>query len=313
MEGMAVGVTIRPVNEDFVAEVCDVDLASLTPGNLEEIKQALWTYAVLIFPDQKLSQDEHVSFAKNFGPMDHSVVKNAVADQKLRLREDITDVSNLDANGKILEKSSRLRGLHLGNRLWHTDSSFKYVPAFVSLLYAREIPPVGGQTAFADLRAAYDTLPETQKAHLDGLVAEHSLVYSRERTGYADWEEGERLAVGAVPHVMIRQMPQTGRKNLFVASHAGYIVGMDDAGAKALVDEMLAHATQPQFTYVHRWRVGDLVMWDNRCTLHRGVPFDDLRFRRDMQRATVLDIANSCEQEGIDPPTVHLRLPVAAA
>lgn len=305
-------ITICPVNDDFVAEVCDVDLASLNPDSVEEIKQAFWKHAVLVFPDQKLNQEEHVAFAKNFGPMDHSVIKKAVSDQKLRVREDIADVSNLGANDEVLEESNRLRRLQLGNRLWHTDSSFKQVPALASLLYAREIPPVGGQTAFADLRAAYDALSELQKARINGLIAEHSLVYSRERMGYTDWEEGERQAVNAVPQTMVRTVPQTGRKNLFVASHAGYILGMDDGEARALIDEMLEHASRPQFTYTHRWRVHDLVMWDNRCTLHRGLPFDDLRFRRDVQRATVLDVANSCEQEGITVPDIQLRPMVAA-
>lgn len=303
----APSITICPVNDDFVAEIGDVDLANPTAEQVEAIKQAFWQYAVLVFPDQNLTQDEHVAFAKHFGPMDHSVIKKAVADQKLRVREDIADVSNLSASNDILAESNRLRRLQLGNRLWHTDSSFKYVPALTSMLYAREIPPVGGQTAFADLRAAYDALDQATKARLEGLVAEHSLVYSRERMGYTDWEEGERQAVSAVPQTMVRTVPQTGRKNLYVASHAGHIAGMDDREARALIDQMLAHATQRQFTHVHRWRVGDLVMWDNRCTLHRGLPFDDLRYRRDVQRATVLDVANSCEQEGITPPEVHLR------
>ncbi len=305
-------ITVWPVGEEFVAEICDVDLASPSPENVEEIKQAFWKYAVLVFPGQDLTQDQHVAFAKNFGPMDHTVIKHAVADEKLRVREDIADVSNLGADDKVLEEGNRLRRLQLGNRLWHTDSSFKYVPALASLLYAREIPPVGGQTAFADLRAAYDVLPDERKDNLATLIAEHSLVYSRERLGYTDWEDGERRAVGAVPQTMVRTVPQTGRKNLYVASHAGYIVGMDEADAKSLIDEMLAHATQPQFTYTHRWRVGDLVMWDNRCTLHRGLPFDDLRFRRDVQRATTMDIANSCEQEGVTVPDIGLRAPVAA-
>ena len=300
-------ITICPVNDDFAAELYDVDLANLTPGQLEEIKSAFWKYAVLIFPEQKLEQEEHVTFALNFGPKDLSVIKQAVSDEKLRVREDIADVSNLSADGKILAENNRLRRLQLGNRLWHTDSSFKIVPALASLLYAREIPPVGGQTAFADLRAAYDALPEETKQRIDGLVAEHSLVYSRERLGYTDWKEGERKAVDAVPQTLVRTVPQTGRKNLFIASHAGYIVGMPDDAARALIDELLAFASQRQFTYIHRWRVGDLVMWDNRCTLHRGMPFDDLRFRRDVQRATVLDIANSCEQEGIPLPHVTLR------
>ena len=300
-------ITISPVHNDFVAEIGDVDLANLSAGQMDEIKEAFWQYGVLVFPDQKLSQEEHVAFAKNFGPMDVSVLKKAVADQKLRIRDDIADVSNLGSDNQIMAESNRLRRMQLGNRLWHTDSSFKYVPALASLLYAREIPPVGGQTAFADLRAAYDALDDAKKEQLDGLVAEHSLVYSRERMGYTDWEEGERQAVSAVPQAMVRTVPQTGRKNLFIASHAGHIAGMEDKEARALIDEMLDHATQRQFTHTHRWRVGDVVMWDTRCCLHRGLPFDDLRYRRDMQRATVLDVANSCEQEGITPPEVVLR------
>ncbi len=303
----APSITICPVNDDFVAEIGDVDLANPAAEQVDAIKQAFWQYAVLVFPDQNLTQEEHIAFAKHFGPMDKSVLKKAISDHKLRIREDIADVSNLGPDNGILAESNRLRRLQLGNRLWHTDSSFKYVPALTSMLYAREIPPVGGQTAFADLRAAYDALDQATKARLEGLVAEHSLVYSRERMGYTDWEEGERQAVSAVPQTMVRTVPQTGRKNLFVASHAGHIAGMDDREARALIDQMLAHATQRQFTHVHRWRVGDLVMWDNRCTLHRGLPFDDLRYRRDVQRATVLDVANSCEQEGITPPEVHLR------
>ncbi|MCA8928016.1 MAG: TauD/TfdA family dioxygenase [Alphaproteobacteria bacterium] len=300
-------ITVSPVHDDFVAEIYDVDLADPAPGQIDEIKAAFWRYAVLVFPGQTLSQDQHVAFAGEFGPMDHTVIKKAVSDQKLRIREDIADVSNLSADNRILEESNRLRRLQLGNRLWHTDSSFKYVPALASLLYAREIPPVGGQTAFADLRAAYDALDDAKRTRLSGLVAEHSLVYSRERLGYTDWQEGERQAVDAVPQAMVRTVPETGRKNLFVASHAGHIVGMDDAEAKPLIDWVLDFATQRQFTHVHRWRVGDLVIWDNRCTLHRGLPFDDLRFRRDVQRATVQDRANSCEQEGLTVPDVHLR------
>ena len=300
-------ITICPVHDDFAAEIYDVDLGDLSPEDLEEIKQAFWKYAVLVFPEQKLEQEQHVNFALNFGPKDLSVIKQAVSDEKLRVREDIADVSNLSADGKILEESNRLRRLQLGNRLWHTDSSFKYVPALASLLYAREIPPIGGQTAFADLRAAYDALSDEMKQRIEGLVAEHSLVYSRERLGYTDWTESERKAVNAVPQTLVRTVPQTGRKNLFVASHAGYIVGMPDDEARALIDELLAFASDRRFQYIHRWRVNDLVMWDNRCTLHRGMPFDDLRFRRDVQRATVLDIANSCEQEGVPVPAVTLR------
>jgi alpha-ketoglutarate-dependent 2,4-dichlorophenoxyacetate dioxygenase len=305
--------SIYPMNEDFVAEVYDVDLANLDADTLEEVKQAFWKYAILIFPEQKLQQQQHVDFARNFGPMDETVLKTAMSDHKLRIREDISDVSNLAADNKIWAGDDRLRQLQMGNRIWHTDSSFKYIPALASLLYAVEVPPVGGQTAFADLRAAYDALDEDMKVKLSTLVAEHSLVYSRQRLGYTEWKEHERQGVNAVPQTLVRTVPQTGRKNLYVASHAGHIVGMDDAEAKPLIDQLVEHATQRQFVHIHRWRQGDVVMWDNRCALHKGLPFDDLRFRRDMQRATVQDIANSCEQEGVPVPDVNLREPAVAA
>ena len=237
--------------------------------------------------------------------MDKTILKAAVSDAKLRVPEEIADVSNLDEENKVWDKDSRLRGLQLGNRLWHTDSSFKHVPALCSMLYALEIPPIGGQTEFADLRAAYDALSDEMKTRLHGLIAEHSLIYSRARMGYTDWDEEERKAVAPVPQVLVRTIPQTGRKNLYVASHAGHVLGMDDSRAEALINDLLEHATQRQFTHTHRWRVHDLVMWDNRCALHRGLAFDDLRFRRDMQRATVLDVANTCEQEGLPVPAIE--------
>jgi alpha-ketoglutarate-dependent 2,4-dichlorophenoxyacetate dioxygenase len=299
-------ITICPVTEHFVAEVYDVDLsAPLDRDVLEDIKLAFWNYAVLVFPEQNLTQDQHVAFARHFGPMDKTILKAAVSDKALRVPEEIADVSNLEGDNKVWDKNSRLRGLQLGNRLWHTDSSFKFVPALVSMLYALEVPPIGGQTEFADLRAAYDALDESTKLRIEGLIAEHSLMYSRERMGYTDWTEEERRAVAPVPQMMVRTIAQTGRKNLFVASHAGYVVGMDEVAGRQLIDELLAHASQRQFVHTHRWRQHDLVLWDNRCALHRGLPFDDLRFRRDMQRATVLDVANTCEQAGVPVPVIE--------
>lgn len=299
-------IAVNPVSDDFAAEIYDVDLsAPLAPDDLEAVKAAFWRYGVLVFPDQSLSQEQHVAFARNFGEMDKTVLKAAVSDKKLRVPEEIADVSNLNDKNAIWERDSRLRQLQLGNRLWHTDSSFKYVPALCSMLYALEIPPVGGQTEFADLRAAYDALSPQMQARLEGLVAEHSLIYSRARMGYAEWTEEEKRAVAPVPQVMLRTHPETGRRNIYVASHAGRVVGMAEAEGRALIDELLEHATQRQFVYHHRWRRHDLVIWDNRCCLHRGLPFDDLRFRRDMQRATVLDAGNTCEQEGLPVPQVQ--------
>ena len=298
--------TVHPVTTQFAAEIYDVDLAKPMDGQtIEAIKSAFWTYGVLVFPEQNLSHEQHIAFAKHFGPMDKSVLTTAVSDRKLRITEDIADVSNLDEHNKVWDKDSRLRGLQLGNRLWHTDSSFKFVPALSSILYAKEIPPVGGQTEFADLRAAYDALSDEMKVRLNGLVAEHSLIFSRRRMGYEEWTQDERKAAAPVPQVVVRTIPQTGRKNLFVASHAGRIQGMDEAEGQALIEELVEHATQRKFVYSHRWRLHDVVMWDNRRALHRGLPFDDLRFRRDMQRATALDVANTCEQEGIPVPSIE--------
>ena len=192
--------------------------------------------------------------------------------------------------------------IQLGNRLWHTDSSFKHLPARASLLYARQIPPIGGHTEFADMRAAYDALPEELKARLKGLIAEHSLANSRLRTGFTNFTDAERAGLPPVPQLIVRTLPETNRKTLYIASHAGRIFGLPDADGRALIDQLIEHATQRRFVYIHRWRVGDLVMWDDRCTMHRGAEFDDLRWTRDMQRATVSDIANSCEQESVAVP-----------
>jgi alpha-ketoglutarate-dependent 2,4-dichlorophenoxyacetate dioxygenase len=218
---------------------------------------------------------------------------------KLRLRPELADVSNLNSRNEIWREQGRLRMIAAGNRLWHTDSSFKYLPARASLLYAREIPPVGGRTEFADLRAAYEALPESTRRQLEELVAEHSLMYSRQRTGFTDFSEEERANLRPVPQMMVRTLPESRRQTLYLASHIGRIRGMPDEQARALVDELIAHATQPRFVYNHRWRQHDLVMWDDRCTMHRGGDYDDLRWVRDLHRATVSDIANTCEQAGV--------------
>jgi alpha-ketoglutarate-dependent 2,4-dichlorophenoxyacetate dioxygenase len=292
-------VTVSPLTEGFAAEIGDIDLARpLDAEDLTTVKQAFWDYAVLVFPGQELSQQQHVDFAKYFGPLETTIAalnKNA----KLRLRSDLSDISNLNSRNEIWGEKSRTRLFQLGNRLWHTDSSFKHVPARASLLYALSIPPVGGHTEFADLRAAYDALPPEMRQRLVGLVAEHSLAYSRARTGFSNFTEAERENLPPVPQVMVRTVPESGRKSLYIASHAGRIIGMPDDEGRALIDQLLAHATQRQFVYTHRWRVHDLVMWDDRCTMHRGTDFDDLRWTRDMQRATVSDEINSCEREAV--------------
>lgn len=295
--------TISPVTPNFVAEIGDVDLSQpLTATEIDEIKQAFWRYAVLIFPSQELTEQQHLAFARHIGPLEtnlFTVNKNA----KFRVTPDLIDVSNITLSNEIWKAESRMRQFNMGNRLWHTDSSFKYLPARASLLYALVIPPIGGHTEFADLRAAYDALSADMKRRLDGLVAEHSLAYSRAKTGFADFTEAEQTTLPPVPQVVARTIPENGRKSLYIASHAGRIQGMPEEEGRTLIDELLAHATQRQFVYTHRWRVHDLVMWDNRCTMHHGADFDDLRWRREMHRATVSDIANTCEQENLAPVT----------
>jgi alpha-ketoglutarate-dependent 2,4-dichlorophenoxyacetate dioxygenase len=294
--------TVYPVTPSFAAEVGDVDLAQpLAAADLDAIKNAFWKYSVLIFPDQDLTPDQHLAFAEKFGPVEVDRVLDPNV-TKHRLGAAFADISNLAADGRIWAQDSRERMYKAGNRLWHTDSSFKYRPGLCSLLYSRTIAPIGGHTEFADQRAAYDALPETKKKQLEGLVAEHSIATSRRRSGFTHFTEDENKRLPPVPQLLVRTIPESGRKSLYVASHAGRIFEMPETQGRALIDELIEHTTQRQFVYTHRWRTKELVMWDNRCTMHRGTDFDDLRWVRDMHRATVSDVANTCEQAGVAIP-----------
>jgi alpha-ketoglutarate-dependent 2,4-dichlorophenoxyacetate dioxygenase len=284
-------VSIFTVTPSFVAEIGDLDVSRpLADEDLKAVRDAFASYAVLIFPAQDLTVDQHLTFAANFGPLERTV-EIALGRAKLRIgREEIADVANLSSDGKIWREDTRRRHLSMmGNRLWHTDSSFKAPSGYASLLYACSIPPVGGHTMFADLRAAYDALPESTKLRVRGLMAEHSVLYSRKRIGFTEFTDTEKRAFTPVLRPLVRTIPESGRETLYIASHIGRIQGLPDMETEDLLKELTAHATQPQFVYTHRWRVGDLVMWDNRCTMHRGTEFDDLRWPRDMQRATTSD------------------------
>ena len=293
-------VEIWPVTESFAAEVGDADLSKpLSAEDWRTIEDAFHEYAVLIFPGQRLTQRQHVDFAGRFGPIDPSMITD-LDGVKPRVLTDIADVSNLLPDGSLWSEDSRLRGFQMGNQLWHTDSSFKEVPAKASLLYMQSIPPVGGLTEFADMRAAWDALPDDLKAQAEGRIARHAIAYSRARQGF-EMSEAENTSMPAVPQAMVRRHGYSGRTGLYLASHAGRIDGMADDEAAALLQRLMDHATQRQFVYTHRWRTDDLVMWDNRCTMHRGLAYDDLRWPRDAQRATVLDAAPTWEQEGLTP------------
>jgi alpha-ketoglutarate-dependent 2,4-dichlorophenoxyacetate dioxygenase len=222
---------------------------------------------------------------------------NTYADEvkKYRIDTRIADVSNLGDENEILAANSRKRMSGLANRLWHTDSIFRQLPALTSLLYGRSIAPVGGRTEFADMRAAYDALPASTKTKIEKMIVEHSIFHSRAKLGFTDFTEKELASLPPAKQVMVRTIPETGRRNLYLASHAMRVIGMSDEESEKLFQELTAHATQPQFVLSHRWRVNDLVMWDNRCTMHRGTDFDDARWKRDVQRATVSDIGNTVE------------------
>ena len=295
-------ITVSPMTPTLAAEIGDVDLTQpLAGADFAEIQQAFWQYSVLIFPGQDLTLDQHLAFAKYFG----RVETDRTLDPKTtpsRFSGAFADISNLAADGKIWGENSRQRMYKAGNKLWHTDSSFKFLPSLCSLLYSRSIAPVGGHTEFADQRAAYDALPDATKAKLRGLIAEHWIATSRRRSGFAEFTEEEQRRLPPVPQLLVRTIPQNGCKSLYVASHAGPIYGMPDAEGRALIDELIAHTTQRQFVYTHRWRPHELVMWDNRCTMHRGTDYDDLRWVRDMRRVTISDVANTCEQEGVALP-----------
>ena len=198
-------------------------------------------------------------------------------------------------------RSEDERHLHgLANRLWHTDNTFKHVPARCSLLLAREIPEQGGDTEFADMRAAYDALPQTKKDKIEDLIAEHSIENSRRSMGIDVFNEEVSKELPPVQQVLVRFNPATGRKALYIASHASQIVGWSQEKGRALLDELMAHASQSQFVFRHQWRPGDLIVWDNRCTMHRATEYDDLNARRDLQRTTVSDEINSVERRTIE-------------
>jgi alpha-ketoglutarate-dependent 2,4-dichlorophenoxyacetate dioxygenase len=287
--------TVKPLHPVFAAEVSGIDLRGPIPADaFAEIDAAFDRHAVLVFPGQRLSEAQQVAFSEHFGPLEKSV--NYAGETTHGDRAKITDISNVDAEGQIMPEGDRRLMFSRGNQLWHTDSSFKHIPAKCSLLHAYEIPPEGGETEFADLRAAYDALDEGMKMHLEGLVAEHSIFRSRSLIGFADFDPDVSKRLPPVQQRLVRRHPGSGRLGLYLASHASHVIGWPVEEGRKLIEELIAFATQQRFVYQHRWRVGDLVMWDNRCTMHRGRPYDETRYRRVMHRTTVSDVANTLEQ-----------------
>jgi alpha-ketoglutarate-dependent 2,4-dichlorophenoxyacetate dioxygenase len=280
-------VTIRQIHPVFVGEVSGVDISKpLTPDEAAAIDAGINKYAVLVFHDQKLTDEQQMAFTRNFGAIEDARGGNVTKPQDKRLVTGMNDVSNLGRDGKPLGRDSRQRLFNIGNSLWHSDSSFRAIPAKYSLLSARVVNPKGGNTEFADMRAAYDALDGETKREIDDLVCEHSLMYSRGSLGFLDYSDEEKQMFKPVLQRLVRRHPQTGRKSLYLASHAGAIVGMPMPEARLLLRDLTEHATQPAFVYVHKWRVNDLVIWDNRQTMHRVRRYDESQ-PRDMRRTTV--------------------------
>jgi alpha-ketoglutarate-dependent 2,4-dichlorophenoxyacetate dioxygenase len=276
--------TLRPLHDLFVAEVTGVDLTG--PVNAAEIEAAIAEHAVLVFRDQRITDDQQLAFSRLFGELEETGGTGISKPGEQRLHPAFADVSNLDKDNQVLARDNRRRLYSLGNMLWHSDSSFKPVPSSYSLLSGRIVVATGGATEFADMRAAYDALDAATKAEIEDLVCEHSLIYSREVLGFSDLSEAERETMRPVRQPLARRHPISGRRSIYLSSHIGKIIGWPVPEALAFIRDLTEDATRPEFVYRHQWRPFDLVMWDNRCTMHRARRFDASEVR-DMRRTTV--------------------------
>jgi alpha-ketoglutarate-dependent 2,4-dichlorophenoxyacetate dioxygenase len=288
--------SIRQIHPVFVGEVLGADLTGpLSPADVAAIEAGMDRYAVLVFRDQDITDDQQMAFTLNFGAIESAPGGNITKPHEYRLKKGMIDVSNLDKDGKPLERNDRRRMFNLGNRLWHSDSSFRAKPAKYSILSARTVASQGGNTEFADMRAAYDMLDDATRATIEELVCEHSLIYSRGSMGFTELTEDEKQMMKPVRQRLVRTHPVTGRKSLYLSSHAGTIIGWPIPEARDLLRDLTEHATQRELVYIHRWRLHDLVMWDNRQTMHRVRRFDESQ-PRDMRRTTVAGEAMTVEQ-----------------
>ena len=289
-------ISIRPLTACVAGEVSGVDMTKpLSQQEAAAIEAGMDKYAVLVFHGQNITDEQQQAFSKNFGPLEDARGGNITKPQDKRLADGMNDVSNLGKDGKPLPKDSRQHLFNIGNMLWHSDSSFRAVPAKYSLLSCRILNTRGGNTEFADMRAAYDDLDNETKAEIDGMVCEHSLMYSRGSLGFLDYSEEEKKMFKPVRQSLVRTHPVTGRKSLYLSSHAGAILGMTMPEARILLRDLNDHATQSKYVYVHKWQLHDFVMWDNRQVMHRVRRYDQSQ-PRDMRRTTVAGNAMTANQ-----------------
>lgn len=285
-------IKVKQLGETFFAEVEGVDMTGpLDDTTVADIRAAFNEYGVLLFRGQDIDDAQQTAFSERFGRLEvgPGLLKRG---PKIAMKQGkhgvVANMSNVGPDGGLIAPDSIRARFVAADQLWHSDSSFKPVPALASLLHCREIPPEDGETEFADERAGWDALPEAHRRELDGLIVEHDLKYSRHQVGFTEFNQEELDAWPSVQQQLVRTHEETGRKNLYVGSHASRIIKHPDPDAgRALLVELTEHTTQPAFVYRHSWTVGDLVMWDNRCTLHRGRPYDMTKYRRTLHRTTV--------------------------
>jgi len=285
-------ISFERLHPTFLARTVEVDLsAPLSDALRDEIVEAMDRHAACIFRNASPVEDaHHLAFGRAFGPLMRQKMQQTVSGRGIRLSTDeLVDVGNLDENGDIHAADDPRRAFHKGNLLWHSDVTFDSIRATYSILAAHQVPPDRADTEFADMRAAYEALDEGMKRRISDLSAEHSIWYSRILGGMAEVSDEVKATRPPAQHPLVRVNPRNGRKSLCLASHASHIVGWPVEKGRALLDELTAHATQPAFVFRYQWDVGDVVMWDNQQTMHRGTPFDDTRYPRDMRRATVLE------------------------
>ena len=280
---------LHPLHPLFAAETDDVDIGRVPDPNLvQEINAAMDRYAVLVLRGKPVGPEQQLAFTRAFGPLDIGLKKVRRGQPDRLGYEELADISNLDESGRIAARDHRRIVGNIANALWHSDSSFQKPAARYSMLHALVVTPKGGETEYADLRAAYDALPEETKAEIDGLTAEHSALHSRIMLGET-YTDAQKAAIPPAQWPLVRVHPGSGRKVLFVGVHITHVLGMTVPESRLLVSDLIEHATQRQFVYRHQWRPGDLVIWDNRCVIHRGRRHDPT-LRRELRRSTTLDV-----------------------
>ncbi len=292
-------ITIRRIHPTFVGEVSGIDITQpLQTHQVQAIEAAMHEHAVLVFRDQPLTDQQQVAFTRHFGELEVTLAGQLAKPEERRFQQlELGDISNLDVSEKLRSRDDARRMYALANRLWHSDASFRAVGAGYTLLHARVIPSKGGNTEFADMRAAYDALSSEEKSEVSALICEHSIVYSRELVGLAVKSDEHADKLKPVPHRLVLTDPTNGRKSLYLSSHIGTIQGWPVPEARAFIRDLTEHATQRQFVYAHEWRVNDLVMWDNRTVMHRARAFKDLQEKRDLRRTSLKGVGLALSPE----------------